>query len=109
MPFVRMVSMERTPEEKAEQRAREMFLPAIGDMPDVPSGLCICLTEVELEKLNLDDDCEVGDMIHISGMARVTSISKNETDNGCHCRVELAITDLAVEDESTEATEEGLD
>jgi hypothetical protein len=109
MPFVRMVSMERTPEEKAEAFARNQFPTPIRDMPDVPPGLCICLTEVELEKLNLDDDCEVGDMIHISGMARVTSISKNETDAGCNCRVELSITDLAVEDEDLEATPEGLD
>lgn len=109
MPFVRMVSMERTPEEKAEERVRDMYPPSIGDMPDVPPGLCIALTEVELEKLNLTDDAEVGDMIHISGMARVTSISKHETDNGCRCRVELSITDLAVEDEETEATVEGLE
>ena len=109
MTFVRMVSMERTPEEKAEERARDIFPPAISDMPNVPPGLCIALTEVELEKLDLEEDCEVGDMIHISGFARVTSISKNETDSGCRCRIELAITDLAVEDENTEATDEGLE
>ena len=109
MPFVRMVSMERSPEEKAAERARDMFPPAIADMPDVPSGLCIRLTEVELEKLNLSDECDVGDMIHLSGMARVTSISKNETDNGCRCTIELSITDLAVEDEDEEATDEGLE
>lgn len=109
MPFVRMVDMTRSPEEKAEERARDMFPPAIMDMPDVPPGLCIVLTEVELEKLNLSDEAEVGDLIHISGMARLTSISKQETDAGCKCRLELAICMLAIEDEDEEATDEGLE
>lgn len=100
--FHRMVSLERSVEEKAEERAANMMPPAIASMPDVPYGLHISLTEVELEKLDLEDNPEVGDMIHLFAMARVTSVSKNETGDGCKCRVELAITDMAVEDEDTE-------
>lgn len=109
MAFTRMVDMTRSDKEKAEDRVRDAYPPAISDMPDIPYGLCIALTETELEKLGVEDDCEVGDMLHISGMVRVTSISKNETDNGCRCRVECGFVLMAVEDESTEATSEGLE
>lgn len=104
--FHKMVSMVRTPDEKLEQRERDSYPPAISAMPDVPYGLCISLTEVELEKLDLEDDCEVGDIIHLFAMAKVTSVSKRDTGDGCDCRVELSITDLAVEDESTETAAE---
>ena len=100
--FHRMVSMERTPDEKAVERAQNECPPSIADMPDVPYGLCICLTEVELEKLDLEDDCEVGDLVHLFCMAKVTSVSKNDTGRGPKCRVELAITDMEVENEDTE-------
>ena len=100
--FHRMVSLERSTEEKAEERAANTYPTPIADMPDVPYGLCINLTEVELAKLDIEDDMEVGDMIHLFCMARVTGISKNDTGAGCKCNVNLAITDMAVEDEDTE-------
>ena len=105
MAFRHMVSMERTPEEKALERAENTYPQPISDMPDVPSGLCLSLTEVELSKLNLSDDAEVGDVIHLVAFAKVTSISKHDTSSGCKCRVELAIYELEVEDESTEGEE----
>jgi hypothetical protein len=92
--FKRMVSMERTPAEKADA-----MMPAIlTETCDVPYGLCITLTDAELEKLDLDGECEHGDMIHLFAMARVQSV--HQDNNGI--RIELAITDLGVEDESTE-------
>lgn len=94
-----MVSMRRTTEEK-EEAMQPSFDPA--DMPDIPYGLCICLTEAELEKLGLEPDCEVGDMVHLFAMAKVTSVSVNDAGSGAKCRIELAITDLAVEDEDDE-------
>lgn len=100
--FHKMVSMERTLEEKALERAKNEYPPPVLQMPDVPSGLCLCLTETELDKLDLEEECEVGDMIHLFAMARVTSISKQDTGDGPRCRIELAITDMAVEDEDTE-------
>ena len=106
MGFVQMVPMARSPAEKAEEAAESMMPPAIADMPDVPYGLHISLTEEELEKLDLSDDAEVGDMIHLMAMATITSISKNQTSGGCKCRIELAITHLAVEDEDKEDEEE---
>lgn len=100
MSFSKMVSMERTPEEKAETVA-EMMSPAIS-MPDYPFGLCISLDEDDLEKLDLEDDCEVGDMIDLRAFARVTSVSKTQRDGKDCCRVELQIEMLAVENESDE-------
>lgn len=97
-----MISVERTDDEKAAERARDMFPAVISEMPDVPPGLCICLTETELAKLGLEADCDVGDMIHLFAMAKVTSVSATDTGSGTRCRIELAITDLAVEDEDDE-------
>lgn len=99
--FHKYVSMERTPREKAEEAA-DMVMPAVMDIPNVPHGLCISLTEVELEKLELEDDPEVGDLVHLFCMAKVTSVSKRDTGSGSECRVELSIISMAVEDESTE-------
>lgn len=108
MSFKRMISMERTDAEKAEERIRDQYPPAISDMPDVPYGLCLRLTETELDKLGieLDEEVRVGDVIHISGLAKVTACRVEDTSGGRKECLELAITDLAVEDESEEEPEE---
>jgi len=99
--FHKMVDLTRSPKEKVEE-AEASMPSSIAYMPDVPYGLCISLTEVELEKLDLEENCDVGDLVHLFCMARVTSISKNETTDGCRCRIELSITNMAVEDEDNE-------
>lgn len=95
--FHKMVDLARTPAEKVEAA-----LPAPASTPDYPYGLCICLTQDELSKLDLDDEVEVGDMIHLFAMAEVTSVSKVQRDGEASCRVELQVTHLAVEDEDDE-------
>jgi hypothetical protein len=101
--FRNMVDMTLSPEEKAEERMRDIYPAPLADMPDVPPGLCIALTETELEKLDIDtDDCDVGDMIHVSGMARLTSKSINDSESGTRMRFELAFVFLSVEDENRE-------
>lgn len=94
-----MINMARSMEEM------QAGMPTMPEAPVYPYGLCICLTHDELDKLGLDADCEVGDMIHIMAMAKVTSISKNATSDGENCRVELQITDMSVEDEDLEYDE----
>jgi hypothetical protein len=79
---------------------------AVSDKPRYPYGLGICLTQDELEKLGVDySDWAVGDHFHLQAMAKITSISENETEGGKNCRVEMQIVALAGEDEDEEAEE----
>ena len=70
--------------------------------PDVPSGLCLRITDRELEKLGLDDDVEVGDLLHLRIMVQATSVHKTEAG----CTIEAAIIAGVVEDESHEGMED---
>ena len=93
-----------------------MMLPAMKDMArtdtpdydmprasDYPYGLCISLADEDVEKLGLEDETpEIGDMIHLFCMAKVTSISVD----GNGKRIELQITHMACEDEDEENEEE---
>ncbi len=75
------------------------------NIPQYPYGLCICLTGDELEKLGLDTTCEIGDLVHLMAMARVTSVTKRQmADGGSDDRVELQIIELGAEDENAEAS-----
>lgn len=104
MPWTKMMSMELDDEDKMD-----MAVPAIAEQPDYPWGLRLSLSEKELDKLGLGTDelPEVGDCIHLGAFARVTSVSSNQTDSGCDCRVELQIEMLSVEEEPPDPTEEG--
>lgn len=101
-----MVDMALTGEELKENTLPAM--PEMASQPRYPYGLSISLSEKELEKLKLSAECEVGDMIHLVGMAKVTSISANDTQDGKSCRIELQITHLELEDEDEEVEEEGF-
>lgn len=90
----KMVDLERTPEEKVEA-----MMPAAYSGGDYASGLCICLTQDELDKLDLDySDVDIGDTLHVFAFAEVRSVSK--TDGGC--RLEMVITHMGLEDEDKE-------
>lgn len=96
-----MVSMAKTPEDIAKS-----MMPMMPDGPSqYPYGLCISLNHDDLAKLGLDADCQVGDMVHLFAMAKVTSVSSNASESSESCRIELQITDLAVEDEDNEDAE----
>ncbi len=70
---------------------------------DICKSLGITFSQDELDKLELDGDCEVGDLLHMVCMAKVTSISKSENS----CRIEMQIIDVeAMEDENNEFSEE---
>jgi hypothetical protein len=114
--FQSMVDMAKTPAEIKEDMPQAIAAPKASNGPKVPVypyGLCISLTEEELAKMNMGDEPlpEVGDMIHLMAMAKVTSVSENERvdDAGnktkC-CRVELQITHLATENENEEDARE---
>jgi hypothetical protein len=74
------------------------------EKPRYPCGLRISLTHNELEKLGLDADCEVGDMIDMRAFGTVTSVSISDDSGGKSCRVEIQLEKLAVESELEEET-----
>lgn len=100
-----LVDMAKTPEELAKDYLGAPTI-AAPDQSRYPYGLCISLCQDELDKLGLDGDCEVGDMIDLRAMAKVTSVSKNETTSGASIRIELQITHMETENESDEYDDE---
>lgn len=102
MAFSKFVSMKKTPEEKVEEVEDFCSRPSIANVADYPYGLAITLTHEELDKLGLDYDCDVGDMIDLRAFAEVTSVSKRMVNDKPEVRVELQIRDMAVENESDE-------
>jgi hypothetical protein len=99
MAFRHMVDMTRTDEEKMQARYPEM--PSL-EVPDVHPGLCLCLNEADLERLDLEDNAEVGDLLHMHCIAKVTSVNKSDTGDGCKVRVEMSVIFMTIEDEDAE-------
>lgn len=98
----KLVSMERTAPEMAEAESPSY------NVSKYAYGLSVCLNQEELDKLDLDtSDVEVGDMLHAVCMLEVTSVSKNDTGAGEKCRIELQITHIGIENESTEYDDSG--
>lgn len=81
-----------------------MMAGADGKFAEMDQPPCICLCGSELEKLDLADDAEKGDMIHIIGTAKIVSTSSPRYgEDG----VSLQIVEAAIEDESTEGMDNG--
>lgn len=107
--FNTMIDMAKSPEEVKEET--KMSVPAMGaalSAPMYPWSLCIRLEDDTLEKLGLDGEMpSVGEMIHLCAMAKVTSVSENEMEDGNGGKksrrcIELQITHLATESEDDE-------
>lgn len=86
----------------SDQKDCAMPCPPAGDTPVYPWGLSISLSQDELDKLDLADDCCPGDHVLLHCLAKVTSVSKNDTAEGCKTRVEMQITAIAAEDDDSE-------
>lgn len=69
---------------------------------DVDAGMCLALSDDTLEKLGVDDDVEVGDMLHMFIMVEATSVHKD----GQGTRIEARIIAGHVEDENTEGPDD---
>lgn len=94
-----MHSMELDDDDKLDA---VMPLP-MANKPDYPYGLKICLTEKEFAKLGLDAaDAVVGGLFHMHAMARITSVSMTDGDDGKCCRVECQIEEMSIENEDAE-------
>ena len=98
-----MVDMSIEPRKEADTS----IAPSVPDQPIYPYGLAISLDNDSLEKLDVDySDWQVGDLFHLHAMARITSVSSNETTDGARCRVEMQIVALSGENEDMENAEE---
>lgn len=97
-----VVSIYKTEDECRIQVRINEFGGHDGKLSDVKTPGAISLTHRELEKMDLDDDCERGDTIHLVGCACVRSCSSNEFMGDTY---DLQIEQLAFEDESEEARE----
>lgn len=90
-----MVDMSMSDKEK-----EEMMSPS---PPKYPYGLCISLCEEELKKLGIaEDELEVGDMLHLHSLAKVTSVSSHDNEFSSGCRIELQICYMSGENEEDE-------
>jgi hypothetical protein len=106
--FTAMIDMVKSAEDVKKEIGNSFpATPAAPTVAAYPYGLCLSLEEDELAKLGLDDLPNVGEMIHLCAMAKVTSVSQNEREmtdgskKSCR-RVELQITHLATESEDEE-------
>lgn len=98
MAWSKLVDLELDDEDKLDT-----VRPIPCETPDYPYGLRICLTNRELDKLGLDDDVAIGDMIDMRCFGSVTSVSKTPDGNGGQCiRIEIQIEKMSVENEMTE-------
>lgn len=95
------VDMKLSPQEQSEEADCG---PMTMEKPIYPYGLCISFTEEELEKLALEDDAEVGDMVMLHCIAKVTSVSSRDTTEGTKKRIEMQI--VAIKDDAEEEPEE---
>ena len=70
------------------------------EKPIYPYGTGLCLDEVALDKLDLDpaQDMEVGTLVHIMAVAKVTGYSTREYEGGSHRTLDLQITDMSIDD-----------
>ena len=97
-----MVDMAKSPLEAVKD-----MMPSPDNASVYPYGLCIRLTQDELEKLDVDHaDWQVGDIFHLHALGKVTSISSHEREGGNNCCVEIQLTHLSGESEDAENEEE---
>lgn len=73
-----------------------------GQFADLERPASIYLCGPELERMDLEADCECGDTIYLIGTARVESLASNEYVGD---QVILQVTELSYEDESSESRE----
>ena len=102
---MQFVDMAMTPDEAKS----EYGMPSTdsSNLPKYPYGLCISLGPDEIEKLGLDcSDCSVGDFLHIHALAKVTSYSERETEEGVQPRIEMVLAFMEAEDEGEENEED---
>ncbi len=82
-----------------QEQKDEMSAPQPCPTPKYPYSLCISFDQDMLDRLDLDNDCNVGDSLTMAVQAKVTCVNQTETDEGVRMRVEMQITDIALPEE----------
>lgn len=76
----------------------DSFLSDPQDVPAYPYGLKVCLDDESLGKLNLSNLPKAGDAFLLLAKVEVSSVAEyRKMDGGFEQRVELQITDMALE------------
>lgn len=103
----KFVDMAKTPAEVKEELSSysSSAIVGLGNINVYPYGLCISLCQEDLDKLDMEGDMDVGDLIDLRAIGKVTSVNKRDTENGADCRVEIQLTHIAIEDEEDEEEE----
>lgn len=78
---------------------------SLGDGPfvDLDRKPFVCFSRREMDRLDLDSDCERGDLLHMNGLARIVEIDKPREDFGGEDSITLQIEQIAIENESDDA------
>lgn len=101
-----MVDMKRDLGDKLSEASKDgLMMPALSDLPDYDFGLCISFNKESLDKLDMDDEVQAGDYVHLHSLARVTSVHMKPGSTEID-RVDLCMTHIsAAEDEDSENEE----
>jgi hypothetical protein len=82
----------------SKQESTEAVSPSKQDGPRYPWGLNIGLENDVLDKLGMDTLPKVGDVVMVTAMAKIESVSMSEnSDKTKNRRVQMQITDMSVE------------
>lgn len=95
-----VTSVSRNRDDTRVELQINQFADEDGKFFDLKQPAYVCLCGPELEKMDLESDCERGDMIHLIGTARMEGSSDTEWSGNM---VRLQITELSYEDESEES------
>jgi hypothetical protein len=100
--FARVTSCSHQADSCRVEAEFDMLSLGDGDMVELDQMCrpCICMDENDHERLDLDEECEVGHMLHLIGEARVKSVDDRQWDGKS---LTLQIVEMAVEDETEEA------
>lgn len=95
----RVVDLGLTDEEKLDA-----VMPLPMAMPEYPAGCRICFCDAELDKLDIEEMPDVGDIIDLRAFWRVTSVSAGLSGRRLELQMEQIID---FEDENTEDMDGG--
>ena len=79
---------------KKERKGQEMPIATSGKAPQYPLSLTI--DDASMKKLKLKGDLEAGQVVVLTGKAKVTRCEETEDESGERCSCTLQITDLAL-------------